>query len=116
VEQIDIVRKSTLLVNVTNDAWFGDSSAPHQHLDISRMRSLETGRPMLRATNDGVTALIAHDGGLLGVLPQFQPGVLTGSIMPRTGYAVPAPGQLAVLRITSALQWIRWRMRRGDAA
>ncbi|NJD32072.1 MAG: apolipoprotein N-acyltransferase [Gammaproteobacteria bacterium] len=85
VEQLGIVRNSTLLVNVTNDAWFGDSSAPHQHVDISRMRSLETGRPMLRATNDGVTALIAYDGSVLGELPQFQPGVLTGSVTPRVG-------------------------------
>jgi len=84
-EQIRTVRDSTLLVNVTNDAWFGDSSAPHQHLDISRMRSLETGRPMLRATNDGVTALIAYDGSLLGTLPQFEPGVLTGRVVPRVG-------------------------------
>ena len=84
-EQLVLARESTLLVNVTNDAWFGDSSAPHQHLDISRMRSLETGRPMLRATNDGVTALIGHDGAVLGQLPQFQPGVLTGTVQPRTG-------------------------------
>jgi len=84
-DQLPLVRRSTLLVNVTNDAWFGDSTAPHQHLDISRMRALETGRPMLRATNDGVTALIAHDGTLLGQLPQFQPGVLTGVVEPRTG-------------------------------
>jgi apolipoprotein N-acyltransferase len=84
-EQLALARRSTLLVNVTNDAWFGDSTAPHQHLDISRMRSLETGRPMLRATNDGVTALIAHDGSLEGTLPQFQPGVLTGTVAPRTG-------------------------------
>jgi len=84
-EQLALARESTLLVNVTNDAWFGDSSAPHQHLDISRMRSLETGRPMLRATNDGVTALIGHDGTVLGQLPQFQPGVLTGAVQPRTG-------------------------------
>jgi apolipoprotein N-acyltransferase len=85
VEQLGIVRKSTLLVNVTNDAWFGDSSAPHQHLDISRMRSLETGRPMLRATNDGVTALIAYDGTVTAELRQFQPGVLAGTIEPRVG-------------------------------
>ncbi len=84
-EQLALARDSTLLVNVTNDAWFGDSTAPHQHLDISRMRSLETGRPMLRATNDGVTALIDHDGALQGSLPQFAPGVLAGSVQPRTG-------------------------------
>ena len=80
-----LARAATLLVNVTNDAWFGDSSAPHQHLDISRMRSLETGRPMLRATNDGVTALIAHDGTVMAALPQFRPAVLTGRVTPREG-------------------------------
>jgi len=84
-EQLQLVRNSTLLVNVTNDAWFGDSTAPHQHLDISRMRALETGRPMLRATNDGVTALIAHDGTLTATLPQFEAGVLTGTVQPRVG-------------------------------
>jgi apolipoprotein N-acyltransferase len=84
-DQLAIERKATLLVNVTNDAWFGDSSAPHQHLDISRMRSLESGRPMLRATNDGVTALIAYDGSVIGELPQFKAGVLTGRMRPRSG-------------------------------
>lgn len=84
-EQLRLARESTLLVNVTNDAWFGNSTAPHQHLDISRMRSLETGRPMLRATNDGVTALVGYDGSLQGSLPQFKPGVLTGEVTPRSG-------------------------------
>ena len=84
-EQLRLARASTLLVNVTNDAWFGDSTAPHQHVDISRMRSLETGRPMLRATNDGVTALIAYDGKVISSLPQFRPGVLAGAVVPRTG-------------------------------
>ena len=84
-EQLALARRATLLVNVTNDAWFGDSTAPHQHLDISRMRSLETGRPMLRATNDGITALIGHDGSVLGRLPQFEPGVLAAQVLPRTG-------------------------------
>jgi apolipoprotein N-acyltransferase len=85
VEQVDLARRSTLLVNVTNDAWFGDSTAPHQHVDISRMRSLETGRAMLRATNDGVTALIDYDGSVIASLPQFRAAVLTGVVQPRTG-------------------------------
>jgi apolipoprotein N-acyltransferase len=85
VEQLGLVRRSSLLVNVSNDAWFGDSTAPHQHLDISRMRALESGRAMLRGTNDGITALIDHDGRVMARLPQFQPGVLTGSLEPRTG-------------------------------
>jgi apolipoprotein N-acyltransferase len=49
------------------------------------MRSLESGRAMLRATNDGVTALIEHDGSLIGTLAQFKPDVLTGEVQPRTG-------------------------------
>jgi apolipoprotein N-acyltransferase len=119
-EQLALVRRSTLLVNVTNDAWFGDSTAPHQHLDISRMRSLETGRPMLRATNDGVTALIAHDGTLIGQLPQFEPGVLTGTIEPRTGltpYArtgnLPVLG-LLLLAMAAGLAWPRRNRRAGS--
>ncbi len=84
-DQRRIVRQSTLLVNVSNDAWFGDSTAPHQHLDISRMRSIEAARPTLRATNDGITALIGHDGRVLDALPQFQPGVLEGRVTPRRG-------------------------------
>jgi apolipoprotein N-acyltransferase len=84
-DQRRIVRNSTVLVNVSNDAWFGDSTAPHQHLDISRMRAIEAARPTLRATNDGITALIGHDGRVLDTLPQFQPGVLSGRVTPRTG-------------------------------
>jgi len=84
-EQRALAGASTLLVNVSNDAWFGDSTAPHQHLDISRMRALESGRAMLRATNDGVTALIDADGSMRARLPQFEPGVLSGSVQPRTG-------------------------------
>jgi apolipoprotein N-acyltransferase len=119
-EQLALVRRSTLLVNVTNDAWFGDSTAPHQHLDISRMRSLETGRPMLRATNDGVTALIAHDGTLIGQLPQFEPGVLTGTVEPRTGltpYArtgnLPVLG-LVLLAVAAGFAWPRRSRRAGS--
>jgi apolipoprotein N-acyltransferase len=84
-DQRRIVRDSTVLVNVSNDAWFGDSTAPHQHLDISRMRGIEAARPTLRATNDGITALIEYDGRVLDTLPQFQPGILAGRVIPRTG-------------------------------
>ena len=121
-EQLSLVRRSTLLVNVTNDAWFGDSTAPHQHLDISRMRSLETGRPMLRATNDGVTALIGHDGTVLGQLPQFEPGVLTGVIVPREGetpyvrFGNLSVLALLVLAISGGMYWPRLSARRRAPA
>jgi apolipoprotein N-acyltransferase len=118
-EQLQLVRNSTLLVNVTNDAWFGDSTAPHQHLDISRMRALETGRPMLRATNDGVTALIAHDGTLMDTLPQFQAGVLTGTIQPRVGqtpYVGFGNWPVLVVSLAGLVLGFAWPRRRGGPA
>lgn len=84
-EQLAVLNEATLLVNVTNDAWFGDSSAPPQHLEISRMRALEAGRDMVRAANDGISALIAADGRVMATLPRFQVAVLTGTVRPRTG-------------------------------
>jgi apolipoprotein N-acyltransferase len=62
---------ATLLVNVSNVAWFGDSLAPAQHLQIARLRAVETGRMHLTATNTGITAAIDRDGRELGRLPQF---------------------------------------------
>lgn len=84
-EVIQALPDAHILVNVSNDAWFGDSFAPHQHLQKAQMRSLETGRPMLRATNNGISALIDHKGNIIGVSPQFQQYVLTGTVQPMTG-------------------------------
>ena len=61
-EQLHYLPDATLLVNVSNDAWFGDSIAPHQHLQIARVRAAEAGRYLLRATNTGVTAIIDPHG------------------------------------------------------
>jgi apolipoprotein N-acyltransferase len=77
--------EAELLINVSNDAWFGDSLAPHQHLQMARLRAQETARPMLRATNNGVSALIDHRGRLLAVSPQFEVFVLKGEVQPRRG-------------------------------
>ena len=68
--------EATLLVNVSNVAWFGDSLAPSQHLQIARLRAIETGRMHLTATNTGVTAAIDRDGRVLAQLPQFAAGRL----------------------------------------
>ena len=84
-EIIRALPEATLLVNVSNVAWFGDSLAPHQHLQISRLRALETGRFMLRATNTGMTAIIDHHGDLAAVLPAFTQGTLEGSAQGRSG-------------------------------
>jgi len=87
----EIIRQlpeATLLVNVSNVAWFGDSLAPSQHLQISRMRAIETGRTMLRATNTGMTAIVDPHGKVLARLPQFTEGVLTGEAQ---GYVGATP-------------------------
>ena len=84
-EIIRFLPEATLLVNVSNVAWFGDSLAPHQHLQISQLRALETGRTMLRATNTGMTAIIDHRGRIAGVLPPFTQGTLNGNAQGRSG-------------------------------
>ena len=84
-EVIRALPEATFLVNVSNDAWFGHSIAPQQHLQIAQMRALETGRPMLRDTNTGVTAIIDTRGKLQAVAPQFKVAALTGEIQPMQG-------------------------------
>ncbi len=76
---------ATVLANSTNLAWFGDTIALDQHLQIARMRTLETGRPMLRATNTGTTAIIDAHGRVQGRLPTMTTGALTGSVQPYSG-------------------------------
>lgn len=84
-EMIRAVPDSTLLVNISNDGWFGNTIAPHQHLQIARLRAREAGRWMLRATNTGITAFIDPRGEVDAVLPQFQQGALRATVQPRTG-------------------------------
>ena len=76
---------ATLLVNVTNDAWYGRSLAALQHNQIAAMRALETGRPLLRATNTGITSAIAHDGREIARLPWFTRGILEVEVTGREG-------------------------------
>ena len=87
----EIIRQlpqATLLVNASNVAWFGHSIAPPQHLQISQARALETGRPMLRATNTGMTAILDPHGRVLNLAPAFTTAIVSGEI---SGYAGSTP-------------------------
>ena len=81
----DPVAAPTVLVNVSNIGWFGNTIAIDQHLHISRLRTLEFERPMLRATNTGATVIIDHRGQVTHSLARYTRGVLTGEVEGRNG-------------------------------
>ena len=95
---------ATMLLNVSNIAWFGDTIALPQHLQISRMRSLESGRPMLRSTNTGMTAVIDHRGHVVASMPSYQRGALRAQVQGMQG-STPymAIGNLGILTLAALL-------------
>ena len=110
-EIIRALPQATLLVNVTNDAWYGRSHAAAQHNQISQLRALETGRMMLRATNTGVTSIIGANGKVLQQLPQHRQAVLKDMVQ---GYQGITPyvrwGNAAVMLLIAlmlAYAWLR---------
>ena len=110
-----VLGNAGLLVNVSNDAWFGDTAGPHQHLQMARMRALEQGRWLVRATNTGVSALVAPDGRVAAAAPQFETTVLEGAVTPRTGRTPYTRwGDWPVLALLALMLFIGWRGRRGS--
>jgi len=115
----ELLRRSAadadLLVTISNDAWFGASIGPHQHLQMARMRALENGRWLLRATNNGITAIVDAEGRVTDRLPQFEAGVLEGEFVVARGltpFTRLGPGP--VLALLAALLLAPW-LDRGRA-
>ena len=116
-EIIRALPTATILVNLSNTAWFGDSLAQPQHLQIAQMRALETGRPMLRATNTGMTAVITPDGRISAALPPFTRSVLTADVQgfqgmtpyARCGNWLALGGMLliGIIALWSRFPWVR---------
>ena len=110
----DALPAAAFLVNASNDAWFGDSLAPHQHLEIARMRARETERYLLRATNTGISAIIGSRGEVVSRSRLFEQAVLTAQIVPLAG-ATPFVrfGNAAVVAIALSLVLMGARAARG---
>lgn len=111
----------TMLLNISNIAWFGNTIALPQHLQISQMRTLETGRPMLRATNTGATAVIGADGRVQAQLPFYTQGTLAASVQGYQGttpfirYGNSLIVALAGMMLVAAALWSkRQRRARGS--
>jgi apolipoprotein N-acyltransferase len=107
---IDRASAPTIFVNVSNIGWFGNTVAIDQHLNISRMRSLEFGRPFIRATNTGDTAIIDHTGRVTHSLARLTRGVLVGEVEGREG-TTPFAWWVARLGL-----WPLWLMGAGVVA
>ncbi len=78
-------QSANLLMTVSSDTWFGDSIGPHQHFQLAQVRALETSKPVMRGTNNGITGLIDHRGRIIARAEQFSATVLTGSLEPQSG-------------------------------
>ncbi|MEO8169576.1 MAG: apolipoprotein N-acyltransferase [Oxalobacteraceae bacterium] len=111
---------ATMLLNVSNIAWFGDTIALPQHLQISQMRALETGRPMLRATNTGSTAVIDPQGRVSAQLPRYQRGTLSASVQGMQGMTPYILAGNAATLLLAALAlvagWLSSRKNRSKCA
>jgi apolipoprotein N-acyltransferase len=105
-EQLGVLREANVLVNVTNDAWFGRSPARYQHFQIARLRAIESGRYLVRAANDGVSALVGPRGEVLARAAEYQPTVLAGTVQPLRGltpYARTGNGPVVTIALLGLL-------------
>lgn len=102
-------KDSEFLLTVSNDAWFGQTNGPHQHLQMVQMRSLETGRWFIRATNNGITAFIDEKGRIIDKAPQFERTVLRGNVPMFTGVTpFMYAGSVPILMVCALLIWLSY--------
>jgi apolipoprotein N-acyltransferase len=105
-----------ILANITNDAWFGRSSAPYQHLSIAAFRAIETRTPLIRAANTGITAVIDQNGHINTMTGLFVEGFRVGEVRPGSGDSIylkigDAPAWLCVF-LTAGIAGIAWVRRK----
>jgi apolipoprotein N-acyltransferase len=117
-EQLYALPEATVMINVSNDGWFGNSIAAFQHLQIARMRALEVGRWVVRATNNGMSAFIGPRGELVATAPRFEYATLTATVQPKSGltpYARMGNAVIVLPLFLIALWYVRLQFRaRGN--
>ena len=84
----NLYEDTDFIITVSNDAWFGASHGPDQHMQIAQVRAKEFGIPVIRATNNGISALVDHHGDIVARLPQFEAATLSGKLSKVTGYTL----------------------------
>lgn len=112
----DSAGDAQVLLTLSNDAWFGKSIGPLQHMQMAQMRALETRRYLVRGTNTGITAIVDPSGQITARLPQFEQATLTGKVTARTGttpYMVI--GTWGVLALAALMLIAAWRLQRKPA-
>jgi apolipoprotein N-acyltransferase len=81
----NVYSHTDFLITLSNDAWFGNSHGPDQHMQIAQVRAKELGLPLVRSTNNGISGFVDHKGQMLSQLPQFEDGVLQQSMQKMSG-------------------------------
>ena len=116
-EFFEMLPESTYLVNLSEDAWFGERLAPFQRLQMSRMRAMESARPVLRAANKGISASVDHKGNVIDQLVQDEGKVLKTQITPKSGSTpyvrfgnIPVLLMCAVVFVLAVVRKIHVRM------
>ncbi|MUH98667.1 apolipoprotein N-acyltransferase [Aliivibrio fischeri] len=111
----NITPQTDYILTLSNDAWFGTSIGPLQHMEMAQMRALEIGKPVIRSTNNGVTAITDHKGHITKQIPQFTTAVLRGEVIPTTG-TTPYRywGSIPLYLLVGLFLLVAWRKRKDN--
>lgn len=111
-----LAKQANFIVTLSNDAWFGESIGPLQHIEIAQGRALENRKPVFRVTNNGITGSINHRGNIVDVLPQFQAGTLQTEIFAMSGttpFSLYGNWPILLITLGALIAAYLWRQEAG---